>query len=80
MESPELDQLALALVVALHNSDHAAVASLLSDLDWDDLTAVVVVLAAALDAAWVEACEIDDVDFTEFVRESGIWLAEMEEQ
>lgn len=79
IQSPEADQLALAIVVALHRGDTAAAAALLSAIEWDDLVGIAVVLAAALDEAWTELCERDAVDFTEFVQESGLWLAEKEQ-
>ena len=77
--SPQADRIALGLVVACHDSNNAGAAELLHELEWSDLMAVTVILATSLDSAWSELCEHDGQTFAEFVQESGLWLAEMEQ-
>jgi hypothetical protein len=73
-----LDQLALGLVVAVHRGDTDGAAALLRDLLWDDLLGICVILASTLDVAWSEQCDVDGIGFDGLVRETGLWLAEME--
>lgn len=78
IESPEVDQLALGLVAAVHRDDNKGASLLLHELEWDDLMALSIILAAALERAWLELCDHEGVDFVEFIQESGVWLAEVE--
>lgn len=69
------EQRALGLVVAIHANDNDAAARLLYDVSDLELMATIIALTNALDGAWSELCEADDVPFSDFTQTVGVWLA-----
>jgi UDP-N-acetyl-D-mannosaminuronic acid transferase (WecB/TagA/CpsF family) len=74
------DQIAFALVMAVHHGyfdqAEAMIVDLLEPVNAETAASVLVDLAMALNQAWIEQCETDGVPFDEFSHHAGNWLAE----